>query len=96
VTKTRKRPSLTGTPHDAQGDSADPTGHDIDRQAIHATKFSQLLQHLHSVRDRKARLCHHLPTFLRDLRQRLHLAELVRVLAQLAQDIPALQRVARR
>lgn len=50
----------------------------------------QLLQRLHRIGDRKARLGHHLPTLLRDLRQRLHLAKLIRMLAQLTKDISAL------
>lgn len=56
-------------------------------------KLLQLLQRLHRIGDRKARLGHHLPTLLRDLRQRLHLAKLIRMLAQLANDISALLRM---
>lgn len=75
-------------PHAARHDAGGRQGDDA--------KLLQLLQRLHRIGDRKARLGHHLPTLLRDLGQRLHLAELVRVVAQLAKDISALMRMTRR
>jgi hypothetical protein len=56
----------------------------------------QLLQPLHRIGDRETRFCHHLSTLLGDLGQRLHLAQLVGVFAQLAQDVAPLARLARR
>lgn len=51
----------------------------------------QLHQALHRVCNSEAGLGHHLPRLLRDVRLRLHLAELVRVLSQLAQYLLALR-----
>jgi hypothetical protein len=51
---------------------------------------SQLLKRLHRIRYGEARFGHHLPTFLGHLRKRLRFAQLVRMLAQLAQDIATL------
>ncbi len=45
---------------------------------------SQLLQRLHRVRYSETRFGHYLPAFLGHLRQRLRLAQLVRMFAQLA------------
>jgi hypothetical protein len=51
---------------------------------------SQLHQRLHSIARRKARLGHNLPRLLRHLRHRMNLAQLIRMIAQLFQDIGAL------
>lgn len=48
---------------------------------------SQLHQALHGIRDSEARLRHHLPRLLGDVRLRLHLAEFVCVLPELPQNL---------
>ena len=67
------------------------TNHHSTRQAAPiSTDRSKLHQTLHRIRDRKARLGHHLARLLRDVRLRLHLAELVSMLAQLPENLLAL------
>ena len=53
----------------------------------------QLHKPLHRIRNGKARLGHSLPRLLRDLRERLHLAQLVRMFVKFSQNvIPLLRR----
>ena len=53
-------------------------------------KSSEFHQPFHSVRHREARLGHNLPRLLRHLRHSLNLAQLVRMLAELPQNLIAL------